>query len=110
MPWRNAAPNAAAEKHDQKAHVPSHALRAKKNRPAADRIPTAMLRGRSHQPLRAVSGDPIPIAAKLVAVQNPVNRTIAGRTGPSTFAEYSAAFGHASFVFKGGETPHQARG
>ena len=37
-------------------------------------------------------------------------RPLLGRTSPSTFAEYSAAFGHASVAVKGGGTPPAGEG
>jgi len=48
----------------------------KEKPPCGGQIPTAMLRGRSHQPLAGgYRGTPSPSTAKLAAAQNTVNRT-----------------------------------
>src|SRR5262245_8990946 len=80
----------------------------KEKPPCGGQIPTAMFAVGVISPLRAVvGGTPSPSLVKLAAGQNTVNRTT---YESNTFAEYSAAFGHASFACEGGGHRHQVRG
>src|SRR5262245_6208458 len=82
--------NTAADKHNQIAHRSIHPGQSKAALRRTD--PT----GRSHQPGGSRGQGK--------------TRSTGRSTSPSTFAEYSAAFGHASFACEGGGTPPPGQG